>query len=89
MSLGKKYILTNHWFFLVASMTCFAFVAFFFIQMIRYEGMGIANTIWAATSVVGGVVVGFFIFHEKITSFQFLGIFLSLLGIVLLQWHTK
>lgn len=89
LSLGKKYVLTDNWIFLVASIISFIFVSLFFVQMMRYEGMGIANTIWAVVSLLGSIAIGLLIFHEKISSFQFWGIFFCLIGIILIQWSTK
>ena len=89
LSFAKKYVLTHHWGFFIATLVAFLLVGFFFLQMMRYEDMGIANTIWAALSLIISVILGFLIFHEKISTLQFAGIFLCLIGIVLIQWPTK
>jgi len=89
MALARKYVLESENFLFWLSLLCFLCMGFFFLQVVRYEGMAIANILWTTLSVLGSTAIGFLYFQEKITSLQTIGIFICLLGIVLIQWPHK
>ncbi len=86
---AKKYVENHESSFLIAAIAGYALMGFLVIQMLRHEGFTIANVIWSGAWVVISVLIGFFIFGEKISWLQAAGIIIIFLGILLTQWPTK
>jgi len=85
----KKFITDNNYW-----EAFFAFILFFitiiiWIEFLRYGDLGVMNTIWAVITILGTVLIGVFFFQENLSPLQALGIFICLVGMILIQWPTK
>ena len=55
-----------------------------FFNALSFKGIGIVNALWNAISTGLIASIGFLVFKEKLSSLNILGIFLCMLGIVLI-----
>ncbi|MBU0577860.1 EamA family transporter [Patescibacteria group bacterium] len=82
---GKMWSITYKPFYLVFCSLGFAIAGFFFALALKYEGSAVTNVLWIAISVGLVTIMGYFVFKEHISGWQFLGIATVLLGIVFLN----
>ncbi len=82
---GKMWSLTHKPIYIVACSLGFAAAGFFFALSLKYEGSAITNVIWIGISVILVTAMGYFLFKEHISGWQFLGIASILLGLVLVN----
>ncbi len=82
---AKYWNVKGNLFYLLISIFCFALVAVFFALSLRYEGAVIVNIIWVALSTILVGIFGYLLFKETITPLQIVGIFVIILGIVLIE----
>ncbi len=67
------------------TMAIYSLQPLLFFNALSVKGMAILNILWDATSSVLIALVGVFIFGEKLSLVNWLGIFLCTLGIVLVN----
>jgi small multidrug resistance pump len=67
------------------TMAIYSLQPLLFFKALSVKGMAILNVLWDATSSVLIALVGVFIFGEKLSLVNWLGIFLCTLGIVLVN----
>jgi len=82
---GKMWSLTHKPLYIIACSLGFAGAGFFFALSLKYEGSAITNAIWIGISVILVTAMGYFLFKEQISGWQFLGIASILLGLVLVN----
>ncbi|GAB7388296.1 SMR family transporter [Bacillaceae bacterium] len=60
--------------------------AFYFLSLsLKHIPLGIAYAIWSGLGTVGAVMLGFFVWREKLDLYQAIGIVLILIGTVILN----
>jgi len=64
--LAKRWADSGNNHFLVLALIAYLFVGLFFAQVLRFEGITIANIVWTASAIALGTMMGVFFFHEKI-----------------------
>lgn len=64
---------------------CYGFCFFFFSKCLDQLNLGIAYAIWCGIGIVVSTLLSVFIFKETITPLGILGIFLVLIGVILLN----
>ena len=74
---------------IIAACILYSFQPLIFTHALNYQGMGIANVMWNIISSSLIILVGVIIFREKINNVQCLGIFLSIIVIVLLSYKNE
>ena len=62
----------------------FALIPWILIQLVKLEGIAITNVYWNIASTMLVILLGYFVFKEKINSVQYIGVGLGLLSIALL-----
>ena len=67
------------------TMAIYSLEPLLFFKALSVKGMAILNVLWDATSSVLIALVGVFIFGEKISLINWLGIFLCTAGIILVE----
>jgi len=67
------------------TMAIYSLEPLLFYKALSVKGMAILNVLWDATSSVLIALVGVFIFGEKLSLLNWLGIFLCTVGIVLVD----
>ncbi|TQR34650.1 QacE family quaternary ammonium compound efflux SMR transporter [Campylobacter sp. MIT 99-7217] len=71
-------------------MAFFIAVSYFFMGLaIKKIQVGIAYAVWELLGVILILAVSFVIFHERLSNTQILGIFLALVGIVMINFGEK
>lgn len=86
-TLCKYYTIAPSRNILVLVMACavYAFQPYIFSKSLKYDGMGTVNVVWNVISTCLIIIIGVFLFGEKLNSFQWSGVVLSILALVLLS----
>lgn len=61
---------------------------FLFLAALRQETLTIMNLVWDLTSDLVVSIIGLFVFKETISPIKFLGICVSLIGLLLMSWES-
>ena len=88
MTFARKYVLTDEKHFFVLALFGFLMVGLFMVQMLRFEGIAVANAIWGGFVVLATLLIGIFYFREQISLLQIIGVLTVVLGIVLIEWKS-
>ena len=72
-------------FILPLTMAIYSLQPLLFYKVLSVKGMAILNILWDTISTVLVTIVGAFIFGEKISLMNWLGIFLCIVGIILVE----
>jgi len=67
----------------------YACLPFLLLRTLQYEGIGITNMLWNIASTTLVLLMGYFIFKEHINHWQYLGIGLGIISIVLLSLESQ
>ena len=62
----------------------FALIPLILIQLVKLEGIAITNVYWNIASTMLVILLGYFVFKEKINSVQYIGVGFGILSIALL-----
>ncbi len=81
----KDYSVSGHILALIVGIGFYFCMDLFLLQSLRFEGMGIVNTIASSFSVVLVVITGMILFGEKISGIQIMGIIFVLSGTIILR----
>lgn len=85
----KKQYLTNKKVYLCLFLVFYAFIPILLIQAVKYEGIGLTNMLWNIASTTLILIMGCYLFNENVNKFQYLGIGLGLISIILLTCNRK
>ena len=83
-SLCKYYTVSNSCVYLILACVLYATQPLFFSKALKYENMSTMNVIWNVVSTCLIIIIGIFLFQEKITTTKCLGIILSIISLILL-----
>jgi len=81
---GKMYSITDKWLFILLCSLAWAVSGVFFSLSLKYEGMAVVNILWIAVSTIAATSLGVLYFKEQIGLFQYIGMGVIVIGIVLL-----
>lgn len=84
LKLKNTSVLTSPY-ILPLTMAIYSLEPLLFYKALSVKGMAILNVLWDATSSILIALVGVFIFGEKISLTNWLGIFLCTAGIILVE----
>ena len=62
----------------------FSLIPWILIELVRLEGIAITNVYWNIASTMLVILLGYFVFKEKINSVQYIGVGFGILSIALL-----
>ena len=85
VTLAKKYVVTDEWFWIAGSILCFAGLAVAMTELFKIENLAVANAIWAGLAVVGMTLISWLYFGEKLSPAQAVGMILIIGGVILLE----
>lgn len=85
---GKLWVIYKNPIFIILAVLLFGTAGFVFSLSLRYEGIGMTNILWVASSSVFAVIIGYFFFQENLTPIQFGGIAIVIIGLTLLNWKS-
>ena len=80
----KKQHLEKDKFYLYIYFSMFLVIPVLLLLAVKYEKIIITNMMWNIASTILVLLLGYFIFKEHITTYQYIGICLGLLSIVFL-----
>jgi multidrug transporter EmrE-like cation transporter len=80
----KKHYLTKRVDYLSLYIALYISIPYFLIKTLKYEGIGIVNLLWNILSTIAVLLIGYFIFNEKINNYQTIGVGLGLISVILL-----
>lgn len=67
-------------------MSIFIAVSYFFMGLcLKHIQVGVAYALWELLGALGILAIAFFVFDEKLSNMQFLGIALAFIGIILIN----
>src|SRR5699024_458787 len=61
------------------------FSFFFFVLALQALSLSVGYSVWAGVGTAGTALVGLLFFHEKLTFINFLGLFIIILGVILMN----
>ena len=82
---GKMWALKDNPLYLFLTVICFWLAGFFFAKSLKFKDLAITNIIWIVLSIVIVSIVSYFVFQEKLSYIQIIGIFVVLVGMVLVN----
>ena len=85
LKMEKIHLLHGVW-ILPLAMALYALQPVFFRYKLEYEGVGVLNVVWNTLSSILIALMGIYVFNEKISTTNAVGMVLSILGIILLKW---
>lgn len=59
-------------------------IPFILLKLLNYEGIGLVNFFWNIFSTISGILIGIYLFNERINNKQIIGIIISLTGLYLI-----
>ena len=83
--LAKMWVIKSQPTYLIGTVLSFAATGFFFAKSLKFKELAIANIIWIALSIVIVAIAGYFLFNEKLSLIQILGMLIIIIGIVLVN----
>jgi multidrug transporter EmrE-like cation transporter len=75
--------------YFAAAVFFYALVAYCIFLAYDYKGVGMVNTLWSGMSILFMLIVGVLIFEERISAIEGFGVFLIIIGIVLINWYRE
>lgn len=86
LSLAKLWQLHGQPAYLALCVLMYSVAAIFLALTLKFQGAAITNIIWVALSAIGMTIIGYYVFHEPITLWQFVGIGIIIFGLAVIQW---
>jgi multidrug transporter EmrE-like cation transporter len=83
----KKSKIDNNYLFMIVAVTCYFFICILLNRCYDFDGMGKTNFAWSVLSIIIILVLGHFMFDEKITKFDFIGLILCIIGLYFIFAH--
>ena len=68
------------------AMFFYSFQPLIFYKALSHNSLTVMNMLWDVMSNVSVTIIGLFYFKEKLTKFKRLGVFFSMISIILLTW---
>jgi multidrug transporter EmrE-like cation transporter len=83
----KNITFLDNSYILPVSMILYSIQPLLFFKALSFQGIGIVNGLWNATSTGIIALIGFLVFKEKLSFLNCLGIFLCVIGILLIGFN--
>lgn len=63
----------------------------FFLMALSYQKLplSVAEPIWAALGIIAATLLGQFVYHERVALAQWLGVFLIIVGVLLVSFNNS
>ena len=82
---AKMYAIKGSSIYMLGTIFFLGAAGFFFAKSLKFGGLAMVNITWIVLSVVIVSVASYFFFHESLSRIQILGIFISLIGMILVN----
>lgn len=86
---AKRFVDSGQWSWVAGIIVASIFLNIIYILALSEGQVSIVTAVWLIGVLVGGIVLGYFVFNEQISTVQWIGIVLAVISIVLLQWPAK
>ena len=73
----------------IISVAGYTLSAFFLSWALKQIPIGVAYSIWASLGIVCTILIGFFMYNQKLDVAGFVGIFLILAGVIIVTGFSK
>jgi len=70
---------------LFVGMACYCVVAYGLYVAYQWKGVGMVNALWSSLSIMIMLVIGYFVFEERLNSFEWFGVVMIIIGICVTQ----
>jgi multidrug transporter EmrE-like cation transporter len=84
LKMEKIHLLHGVW-ILPLAMALYSLQPVFFRYKLEYEGVGVLNVVWNTLSSILIALMGVYVFNEKISTTNAMGMILSIIGVILLK----
>ena len=86
--LAKNWSLNGGWFLAIASLTAYLLANTFWLFALKNgSGLGRGAIIFSLVSAIIAILLGVFLYHEKVSTIQMVGITFGLVSLVLIFWE--
>lgn len=79
----------KNYYLLLIALVFYAILALFLLVAYRYKSIGITNSICGGMGIIVMILISRFIFNDKITLHDYIGILLILMGILLIEYKKN
>jgi multidrug transporter EmrE-like cation transporter len=69
------------------AMLFYSFQPLIFLNSLRHNSLTVMNLLWDVMSDISVSIIGLFYFGENLTNLKKMGVFLSIISIILLTWN--
>ena len=80
-NLKQSKLNNNSFKFLLIAIISYSVVCVLLRKCYNFTGMGITNLVWSIVSIITMIIIGTIAFHEKITKYDILGMFMCFGGL--------
>ena len=80
---------TNNALYFMSGIFGYAMVCVFLVVTYRRTGMGIANSMWSALSIVTMIAIGMVLFGEKIPPHDLVGVLFIFIGVCIIFFYDN
>ena len=87
----KKYSISNteHRYLVLAAVLYGLLVPYFIYRLLTYQGIGMVNTVFNVISSIVLILIGVFLFDEKLNRLQVLGLITGITGMVIVEFGSS
>jgi multidrug transporter EmrE-like cation transporter len=83
--LAKKWSLEPGWSSFTGALICYLSSSFFYLQTLTRKGLVVSSVIWSIASIIAFLFVGLWVFHEKLSDVQLIGVSLGIISLLILS----
>lgn len=85
---AKEYSLQDKWYFWVAAILSYIVANVFWLWSLK-NGSGLARgaIIFSVASAVLALIIGWWFYHEELSTIQIIGLFVGVISLVLILWE--
>lgn len=84
--LFKKYELTGKTVYYIIGVIGYVIITALLVKSFEYAKIGIVNHSWNVASSICGFLIGYWFFSEKLTPMEIVGVFISVIGIIIMNY---
>jgi multidrug transporter EmrE-like cation transporter len=70
-------------FYIIYGIILYIIIAFLIYKAYNYKGIGMVNAIWSGFSIIFMIIIGTYLFNEKILLNEYIGIFFIIIGVLI------
>ena len=83
----KKSKVDNNILFMIVAVMCYFFICILLNKCYDFNGMGKTNFMWSVLSIIIILLLGYFMFNEKLTKYDILGLIICIIVLYFIFIH--